>query len=358
MIALELARSQQGFCAPNPSVGAIIVQSGQVIASGCHHGPGTPHAEVEAIRLLDTGRDLSDAQLYVTLEPCCHTGRTPPCTDLIIKSGIGEVIIAHQDPNPLVKGQGMQQLEATGIVCHYCPIPEISTFYRAYDYWWETHLPWVTLKLAISANGKIALASKRPAAITGQACQHLTHQQRREHDILFTTAETVLNDNPQFNVRLPGETITKPIAILDRRLRLTAQEKIFSSAETIILFYSACYENLKKLAQLRGQGVTCIAVTEGAAGLDLAAVLSYLGENGYHQCWVEVGADCFRAFIASQYVNACLLYLSNKYLPDDAYGLNRFAYTDHNWQLAWEQMGDDAVLLFHQDADTTGDFSG
>src|SRR3990167_2136538 len=163
--ALSLAESQRGFCAPNPSVGALVVKEGELIAEGVHRGPMKPHAEVEAIH--HAGNQAEGASLYVTLEPCCHWGRTPPCTDLIVKSRIKAVYYAFQDPNPKVAGQGAKQLQAAGIECHSVELPEVTDFYRSYHYWIREGRPWVTAKLAISLDGKIAGPHGEPVSLTG-----------------------------------------------------------------------------------------------------------------------------------------------------------------------------------------------
>ncbi|MCH9743437.1 MAG: bifunctional diaminohydroxyphosphoribosylaminopyrimidine deaminase/5-amino-6-(5-phosphoribosylamino)uracil reductase RibD [Gammaproteobacteria bacterium] len=346
--ALEAAQAQQGFCAPNPAVGAVLVQDGQVLAVGCHHGPGTPHAEVEAIRQVGSTRDLSRATLYVTLEPCCHHGRTPPCTELIIQRGIQTVVFAQLDPNPQVAGQGMQQLKGEGIDCQHQPIKKVTQFYRSYCCWWRTQLPWVTLKIAMSADGKIASADRKPVAITGQACNRFTHQQRLHSDVLLTTVETIIQDDPQLNVRLEDNTTAKPVAILDRRLRLPMSAKVLQSAERLIIFYSQRFADDKKLSALKEQGITCVVIEEKNEQLNLHDVLQCLGEQGYQKCWVEVGARCFQSFIKSKNVNECYIYIAPKTLGETAYGFAGFEYLQGLFNCEWMQLAGDAALRVYQ----------
>src|SRR4051812_18658128 len=132
--ALELAKIRRGFCAPNPSVGAVLVLDNSIISEGYHLAPGEAHAEVNV--LLQAGEQARGATLYVSLEPCCHTGRTPPCTEAIIRSGVSKVVYGFSDPNPVVAGKGEQQLKAAGIICEKVAVPEIDSFYESYAHWW------------------------------------------------------------------------------------------------------------------------------------------------------------------------------------------------------------------------------
>jgi diaminohydroxyphosphoribosylaminopyrimidine deaminase/5-amino-6-(5-phosphoribosylamino)uracil reductase len=143
--ALQLAEIRRGFCAPNPSVGAVVVKNNKVISTGFHFASGAPHAEVDALNKC--GDEARGATIYVTLEPCCHWGKTPPCTQLLIDRGIKTVIYGLSDPNPLVAGKGHANLEAANISCEQYTVPEISAFYASYYYWHKTGLPWVTAKI-------------------------------------------------------------------------------------------------------------------------------------------------------------------------------------------------------------------
>src|SRR5262249_16751153 len=152
--ALEQAQKHRGFCAPNPAVGAVMVKGGEVIGCGHHEGPGSPHAEVIALNSVTDLALAKNSTLYVTLEPCCHWGRTPPCTDLLIKTGIKKVIYGFADPNPQVNGEGDKILRQAGIESTHHSLPEIDEFYTSYTHWWRTKLPYVTAKLAQSADEK------------------------------------------------------------------------------------------------------------------------------------------------------------------------------------------------------------
>jgi diaminohydroxyphosphoribosylaminopyrimidine deaminase/5-amino-6-(5-phosphoribosylamino)uracil reductase len=226
--ALTQAQVNRGFCSPNPAVGAIIVKDHKVLATGFHLGPGTHHAEVDAIKKLSPA-ETAGATIYISLEPCCHFGRTPPCTDALIQAGIKRVVYGYEDPNPLVKGKSQSLLQAANISCDYLPIAEIDAFYQSYSHWHLTKMPFITAKIALTLDGKMAGKLGQPIAITGPALQEFTHQSRKLSDAILTTAETILKDDPQLNIRLKNTIFTKPIYILDRQLKVSPEARIFST---------------------------------------------------------------------------------------------------------------------------------
>jgi diaminohydroxyphosphoribosylaminopyrimidine deaminase/5-amino-6-(5-phosphoribosylamino)uracil reductase len=352
--ALELAKQRRGFCAPNPAVGAVLVKNGDVIGSGYNWAAGHPHAEVMALQSL--GASAMGATLYVSLEPCCHFGRTPPCTDLILKSGIRKVIYGFKDPNPVVAGQGQQRLIEGGVDCQYLALPEITDFYRSYAFWWKTRRPWVTAKLAMTLNGVIAGTQGEPLKITGLAAQQFTHECRRSADALLTTARSILADDPLLNVRLGDEPYGKPLYVLDSELSLPLSAKVWQTATKITVFHDkkASSERQKALTE---KGAICVAVPSARenTGLDLDAVLHRIGEEGVHDLLVEAGGQCFTGFLRAGLVQRALVYLAPKILAGQ--GLSIASVDDllagaksHHWQI----VGDDAVceLLFYDKMDS------
>lgn len=314
-LALNEARTRRGFCAPNPAVGAVVVKNGEILALGKHWAAGKPHAEVDALSQLSLEQSRG-ATLYVTLEPCCHFGKTPPCTNLIIEREIAEVFYAYADPNPLVSGKGEALLRAAGIHCEHFPLAEIDEFYCSYRYWQAHSRPWVSAKLALSLDGKIAAADGSPIQITGPECQELTHELRYHADAILTSATTILADNPELNVRL-SETHSKPIYILDRCLRLTGDEKIFSTAASLTLFHG---KNISMEAQknLEKKGARCILIEEEENLLQLAPILDVIGKDGMHDLWIEAGGKMFYQFYFQNLIHRALFYLSPKTLGEDA----------------------------------------
>lgn len=316
---IELASTRLGFCAPNPAVGCVVVKNNKIIAEGFHLGCGHPHAEVDALNKLND--DLHGATLYVSLEPCCHYGRTPPCTERIKKSGVKKVIFGLKDPNPIVAGKGQSELINAGIECESIELLEINNFYRAYSYWTKTKMPFVTAKLAMSKDHKIAMANKSPVKISGKECDQLTHQYRKSADAIFTSIETIICDNPQLNARINNSELAKNIYILDSHCRLPLHSKIFHTAKSITVFHSK-NADLELIEKLQNKSVRCISVSEKNVGLDLKECLEKIGADGVHHLWIEAGSKCFNAFLKQNLLNQIILYVSSMKLGNDALPAN------------------------------------
>lgn len=309
--ALALAEVRRGFCAPNPAVGAVVVKNGEVLATGYHWACGAPHAESDALNKL--GMEAEGATLYVTLEPCSHTGKTPPCTDLIQQRGIVKVVYAQQDLNPKVSGKGEQALRALGVDCERVEFPAINEFYKSYRYWHKTGRPWVTAKLAVSLDGHTAGPNGEAMAITGEELKAFTHQQRKRADAILTTAKTINNDNPQMNARLPEAHYRKPIYILDTHLTLNDAAQVFVTTEKITVFHGMNVAT-ERVIQLQDRGVTTIAVSHMEEGLCLDNIIHLIGQEGMHDLWVEAGAKCFQALLKAQLVQRAYVYIAPKQL--------------------------------------------
>ncbi len=292
--ALKQAQKRAGQTAPNPAVGAVLVKDGQVVACGYHEGPGMPHAEVMALQGVAVDDDMV---LYITLEPCCHYGRTPPCTELIITRGIRTVVFAFKDPNPYVAGKGQLQLQQAGVDCQYCPIEAIDDFYQHYAYWQQTAKPWVTLKIALSANAEIAHHDGAPAKITGVDAKIFTHQQRLMHSAILTTAQTVINDDPQLNVRLQSKIIAKPVFVLDAKQRCPKTARLMKTAEPFVRLTPKTFPEL-------------IYNEANDSKFNLPKLINFIGEQGYHSVWVEAGGQLLRALLKERCVNRLIVYIA------------------------------------------------
>jgi diaminohydroxyphosphoribosylaminopyrimidine deaminase/5-amino-6-(5-phosphoribosylamino)uracil reductase len=314
-LALNLAQKWRGFCAPNPSVGAIIVKNNQVISEGEHLGPGHPHAEVVALNQVE--KDIEDATLYVTLEPCCHWGRTPPCTERIAQSGIKKVVYGFRDPNPKMNGQGEQTLQELGVECRYVQLEAIDEFYESYAWWWNNKKPWVTAKLAISLDGKIAGKNGEPISITGQELKQFTHEWRKRSDAILTTAKTIINDDPAFNARLYGEVIPKAVYIIDRNLEIPVSAKIFQTAKEVMVFQNE----------------------------SLSEILEKIAEDGVHDLWVEAGGQLFTSLLTENLVQRAFVYVAPKIIGSG--GVEGFIAENNVFRNAkdirWENYGADVV---------------
>lgn len=335
--ALIEAKKAYGFTSPNPAVGAVAVKNNQILARGHHMGPGTKHAEIMVLEQLQD--ELSDVYLYVTLEPCGHWGRTPPCVDAIFKRGIKQVVFGFTDPNPIVKVHlGCDKMKTQGIeVLHY-PIPEIDEFYRSYAYWHQYKKPFIVTKWAQSLDAKVGLLSKRVLLSNQQAFEY-THQGRLTSDILLTTANTIIADNPLFNVRIKDNTFDKPLAIIDSHLRLTGQERIFSCSRPCFIYHLTNISPKKIIPD-----VTYKAIQASHQGLNLSQVITDIGTQGYHSVWIEAGPRLMHQLHFLNLVNKTHIYICPTVLGHE--GIDAFydAIIFKNRHLQWQQMDDNMRL--------------
>ncbi|AJC50321.1 bifunctional diaminohydroxyphosphoribosylaminopyrimidine deaminase/5-amino-6-(5-phosphoribosylamino)uracil reductase RibD [Coxiella endosymbiont of Amblyomma americanum] len=339
--ALKLAEARRGFCAPNPAVGAILVKDDQIISVGLHKKSGLPHAEVEAINAA--GDNAKGANLYVTLEPCCHYGKTPPCTELITKTGIKAVYYGSIDPNPDVFNKGAQTLQESGINCFLVNLPKIKSFYESYAYWITNKRPWVTIKLALSLDGKATGMRGEPIFLTGKELNCYTHTFRKKSDALLTTISTILCDNPQMNVRLAGEIIKKPIYVLDSNLRLPLNARVHQTAEKLVVFHTKFANKQRKQALIK-RNVHCVEVRETETGnLDLDEVINVIGKSGIHDLWIEAGKKCFQSFLYKKLIQRALIYIAPKILGDPSNSIFQMSFNFQKYHIQWNQYGKDAV---------------
>lgn len=341
--ALAQAKIRRGFCAPNPSVGAVVVKDQQILAEGYHVAAGEPHAEVMALHQLPA-EQAKDATIYVTLEPCCHHGKTPPCTDLLIAKKIKQVFYGFADPNPSVSLKSAKQLQAANIESTWIDLPEITEFYQSYAYWQRTKKPFVTAKLALSLDGKIALANKQPVAISGVKAQLFTHEQRRMSDAILTTAITINQDDPQLNVRLENATIAKPVYIIDRALQIKPQAKIFTTAKNITIFHAAEFAN-KQIEFAAYKNIIFKAIPLNKQHLDFTAILQQIGADGQHDLWLEAGGTLIENLIVQQQLQRLLLYVAPITLGATAISAfnTNFNLAQHAKTLRWSSLGEDAL---------------
>lgn len=338
LAALEQAYLGRGSCAPNPSVGAVAVCAGEIIAQSWHHGAGTPHAEKLLLEKITS--NLSDVTLYVTLEPCNHWGKTPPCVDAIIEHGIKKVVYAYRDPNPIVKSNNTPRILGDhGVEFLHYPLDVIDQFYESYHYWMVTNKPWVTVKLAQTMDGKIAGVNGERLQLSNAACADFTHQQRLHTDIILTSARTVNQDDPLLNVRLQGNETAKPVAILDCRGTLKPTAKIFQTAKHCHIYHGEDYPSA-----FPPPNSTLHYIPTAQGLLNLEAVIQDLGQQGFHDVWVEAGGTLFSALHLARLVNRTYLYIVPKILGQAA--VSAFHHIDlfnHPRVVKWQAMGDNMV---------------
>lgn len=283
--ALALARRGLGRSSPNPLVGAVVVRDGQVVGEGYHVFARRDHAEVVALR--QAGLQASGADLYVTLEPCAHYGRTPPCTDRMIEAGIKRVFVATRDLNPRVKGKGIEALRAHGIEVHEGLLgEEAHRLNEAFFHYVQTGTPFVTLKLALTLDGKLATSSGQSQWITGPRARQQGHRLRYASDAILVGVETLLQDDPSLTVRWRRRNpITR--VILDSRLRTPAEARLFLAPDPVLIFHARGSE---AGAHPLGKKAELIPVQRREEGLDWEEILRELGRRNLISLLVEGGA--------------------------------------------------------------------
>ncbi|WP_342711555.1 bifunctional diaminohydroxyphosphoribosylaminopyrimidine deaminase/5-amino-6-(5-phosphoribosylamino)uracil reductase RibD [Bradyrhizobium sp. B124] len=304
-LALALGRRGLGRTWPNPAVGAVIIKDGVIVGRGWTQPGGRPHAEVEALRRA--GEAARGATLYVTLEPCSHFGRSPPCADAVVAAGLARVVSAIEDPNPDVGGKGHAKLRAAGIAVDVglCAAEaardHAGHFRRITD-----QRPHVILKLAVSSDDKIAAGGHTPVAITGEAAQRRVHLLRAQSDAILVGIGTVKADDPLLTCRLPGMAARSPVrVVLDRALRISGDSRLVHSArETPLWVMTSDLAEAPAAMKLGAAGAEVIRVASGAQpGLDLPAVLHALAEKGVTRLMVEGGARVANSFVAAGLVD-------------------------------------------------------
>ncbi|HEX8237887.1 MAG TPA: bifunctional diaminohydroxyphosphoribosylaminopyrimidine deaminase/5-amino-6-(5-phosphoribosylamino)uracil reductase RibD [Abditibacteriaceae bacterium] len=352
--ALRWNQKGRGWTSPRPSVGCTLVRDGVVIGGGhTQPGDGNPHAEVMALRAVqNAGLTAEGATAYVTLEPCSHWRTTPPCSDALIAAGIKRVVCGVRDPNPCVDGRGFDQLRTAGIeVVENFMVAECA---RAQDDFLKhiaTGLPLVTLKCAVSLDGKIATSSGQSQWITGEASRRRVHQMRHEHDAVLVGIETVLADDPQLSVRLEGQWKQPARVILDSRGRLPLHAKVLQSRESSTRVFVATTAAMPPATrQALADGGAEIIETQARDGrVDLAQLWKRLGEHGICSVLIEGGAQVAGAALASGTVDKVQFFVAPLLIGQGRSALESWSVTElgaaprlHD---VWtEGFGDDTMI--------------
>jgi diaminohydroxyphosphoribosylaminopyrimidine deaminase / 5-amino-6-(5-phosphoribosylamino)uracil reductase len=317
-LALLLGRRGLGRTWPNPAVGAVIVKDGLIVGRGWTQPGGRPHAEIEALRRA--GAAARDATLYVTLEPCSHYGKSPPCADAVIAAGITRVVSALEDPNPEVAGAGHARLRAAGIAVDVSlGAEEARRDHAGHIRRMRDGRPHVLLKLAASADGKAGAAGRKPVAITGERVRDRVHLLRAQSDAIVIGIGTALADDPILTCRLPGMAGRSPLrVVLDTTLRLPRNSRLVSSAREVPLWVvtTAQAPSGAKVA-LEAAGVTVLSVPRASGRLDLAAVLRLLAERGISRLMVEAGPILAATLLDADLVDQVALFRSDKVVGPD-----------------------------------------
>ncbi|OYU86336.1 MAG: riboflavin biosynthesis protein RibD [Bradyrhizobiaceae bacterium PARB1] len=357
-LALTLGRRGQGRTWPNPAVGAVVVKDGVIIGRGWTQAGGRPHAE--PVALAQAGEAARGATLYVTLEPCSHFGKSPPCADAIVAAGIARVVAAVEDPNPEVAGQGHARLRAAGIKVDVGLCAEEAArdhaghFRRIRD-----RRPHVVLKLAVSPDGKIAAAGHKPIAVTGERVRSRVHLLRAQCDAILVGIGTVIADDPELTCRLPGMMKRSPVrVVLDRALRISGNSKLVHSARTVPLWVMTSDLAEAPAAMALGaagaQVLRVPAVTSPVPGLDLSAVLHSLADKGITRLLVEGGAKIASSFVSAGLVDEVWLFRGPKEIGEggvnalDALPLSAITGSSEFKVRASESFGDDALTIYER----------
>ncbi len=305
-LCLRLALNGRGYVSPNPLVGAVIVKEGRIIAKGYHPAFGKPHAE--AIAIEKAGESAKGSTLYVNLEPCCHYGKTPPCTKAIINAGIKRVVVAMRDPNPLVDGKGIEELRSNGIEVVVGVLEEEARkLNEAYIKFITTKLPFVVLKMAQSLDGKIATSKGESKWITGEKARDLVHQLRATYDAVLVGAQTVLTDDPGLKAYGKGRNPMR--IVIDGRGKVPPSAKVFEEdAPRIVLTSQA--SSLKWRKELERKGVEVLIAGEERVEIDQA--LRLLGERNISSILVEGGGETSASFLEAGAVDKILFFIAPK----------------------------------------------
>ena len=313
--AVELAKRGSGAVNPNPLVGAVIVRDGKVLGEGWHERCGELHAERNAIaHAKAAGEDLRGSTIYVTLEPCCHYGKTPPCTDAILSEGIGRVVVGSDDPNPLVSGKGFEILRAGGVEVHSRFLKEeCDAINDVFFHFIRTNTPFIAMKYAMTMDGKIACHTGDSKWVTGEAARNHVHRLRNHYTGIMAGIGTVLADDPMLNCRIEGGR--DPVRIIaDSRLRIPADSRLLKTAREQRLIIACLSDaDAQKRAYLAEAGAELILLPKDSTGsISLPALMKELGERKIDGILLEGGGTLNESFLRENLVNKVYCYLAPK----------------------------------------------
>lgn len=336
--AIALARRGLGRTSPNPAVGAVLVRDGQVVGEGYHQRAGGPHAEVVSLR--QAGEAARGATLYVTLEPCAHWGRTPPCADALIEAGVRRVVACTIDPNPKVNGLGFSRLASAGVQVELADgryREQARRLNAPYEKYVTTGLPYVTLKVAMSLDGKIATTTRDARWISSEASRAMAHRLRARHDAVMVGVGTVLADDPLLTARPPGRRPPRqPLrVVVDSHARTPVDARLIRSAspEAPVLVAITDLAPADRVESLRAAGAEVAVLPAGSDGrVDLPALLQYLSAREVTSVLVEGGGVLLASLVDAELADAMIVFLAPKILggkgapsPVDGAGVDRVA---------------------------------
>lgn len=345
--ALELARRGLWTTDPNPRVGCVIVNQGEIVGEGWHQFAGEAHAEVNALKAA--GERARGGTAYVTLEPCNHQGRTPPCSEALVRHGLARVVAAMEDPNPLVGGQGLKRLQEAGITTQTGLLTQdAENLNPGFIQRMRTGKPWIRSKIGMSLDGRTAMASGESRWITGPNARQDVHRLRARSSAIVTGSGTLLADNPAMTARLPEPhpPLLQPVRILlDSQLRCPRSARFFEASGTYQVLTLKESEDPKEASIHR-------LPPSGHRGIDLEAVSDWLGQQGFNEVLFECGPTLNGALLASGIVDEWMIYMAPRILGNQGRGLfqlpglERLADAPHLKLLESRQVGEDLRLTF------------
>jgi len=313
--ALDLARQGRGLASPNPMVGAVLVRDDEVIGRGFHTYAGLYHAEV--IALAQAGEKARGATLYLNLEPCCHQGRTPPCTDALIRAGVAAVVAPLEDPNPLVAGAGFRQLRAAGVEVQLASdfAAEAAKLNEAFLHFMRTRRPLVTLKAAITLDGKISAPDDNRGWITSERARAHVQELRHDHDAILTGIGTVLADDCLLTDR-SGFPRSRPLLriVMDSQLRLPLDSKMARSVAGDLLVVTTSAASAERRKMLEGRGVQVLVMDGPGGRADLCGLVEWLGRHDYRSLMIEAGSKLNWSALETASVDRIFFYYGPKIL--------------------------------------------
>lgn len=311
-LALNLAEAARGQTSPNPLVGAVVVKDGRLLGSGAHLKAGTPHAEVHALDMA--AEESAGSTLYVTLEPCNHTGRTPPCTEKVIAAGIKKVVIGSLDPDRRVSGRGVKRLQEAGIeVVTGVLQRDCLRLNEAYFHHRRSGYPFVTLKAAVTLDGKIATTTGDSCWVTGVEARQEVHRLRHIHDAVMVGVGTVINDHPRLTARLPAGGNHPVRVIIDSRLTLPLDTPVTDTREAATWVFCSDEADVAKETRLWERGVSVFRTGPGRR-VHLERVFQTLGAQGILSVLTEAGGELNASLLQEGWVNRVMFFIAPKLL--------------------------------------------
>ncbi|WP_312517816.1 bifunctional diaminohydroxyphosphoribosylaminopyrimidine deaminase/5-amino-6-(5-phosphoribosylamino)uracil reductase RibD [Anaerospora sp.] len=351
--ALQLAQRAIGRTSPNPLVGAVIVRDGQIVGRGWHQKVGTAHAEIHALN--EAGPLAAGSTIYVTLEPCSHTGRTGPCTEALIRAGIKKVVVAMTDPNPLVAGAGLELLRKAGIeVVEGVMALQAAQLNESFIKWITTGLPFIAVKAAMTLDGKIATHSGHSRWITGPEARLFVHSLRNQYDAIMVGIGTVLADDPELTTRLPEGGRNPVRIILDSEARTPLAAKVVTDGQAKTIIAVTSRAPAERMEALRKAGAEVLIVPECAQRVSLPALCKLLGSRMITSILVEGGSAIHGAIIDAKLGDKLYWFVAPKIVggssapnPVGGQGVSTMEAAILIEDQAWQQVGADFLLMGH-----------